>query len=358
MKNAIIVSKKHGVNPMIPRCFFCGAAKNEVALMGRLPGDAEAPHNAVIDNAPCDQCKVHMEQGIMLIGVVGNSDPNSGRRTGMMVVVKEEMIKRVINNAELLAQTLAQRMAFVPEDVWGTLGLPTEPTAPTPGFKKNPHAGQFDFRRAWNEVAKPAFDALPQNLRDLYERICVECKDLHQESGTLNMPWPGDDPIRWPYGSLRAVFDAVDAEWLAQAARVINCYGHWSPSGHVQAGGGGTWKFSNYADQILRERCGMNVVCAGKYKTSGITYQIHEGLLRVCYEDPHSWWWHEVGLGTPETYKRAQQFDSHLVKRDENFDIWATRMADEWWPTVGFMPKFRNIVKAFVEPEFVKDESP
>ena len=39
--NSIKISQKHGVNPTIPICFWCGKEKNEIALLGKLPGDAE-----------------------------------------------------------------------------------------------------------------------------------------------------------------------------------------------------------------------------------------------------------------------------------------------------------------------------
>src|SRR5574344_1275048 len=66
---AISLSEKHGLNPMIPKCFVCGEDKNIIALMGRLPGDREAPRNAVIDREPCGKCKEYMKAGVILISV-------------------------------------------------------------------------------------------------------------------------------------------------------------------------------------------------------------------------------------------------------------------------------------------------
>ena len=43
MSRSIRISEKHGVNPTIPICFYCGEDKNEVALLGKLHGDKEAP---------------------------------------------------------------------------------------------------------------------------------------------------------------------------------------------------------------------------------------------------------------------------------------------------------------------------
>lgn len=67
MANSIRISQKHGVNPTIPVCFWCGKEKNEIALLGRLPHDAEAPKNMVLDYDPCEECLSQWDQGITLI---------------------------------------------------------------------------------------------------------------------------------------------------------------------------------------------------------------------------------------------------------------------------------------------------
>ena len=62
--DSILLSPKHGVNPTIPVCFWCGREKNEVALMGYLKGrggeDIAAPMHMVIDYEPCDECRQNM----------------------------------------------------------------------------------------------------------------------------------------------------------------------------------------------------------------------------------------------------------------------------------------------------------
>lgn len=69
MGNSIRLSSKHGVNPTIPICFWCGREKNEIALLGKLKGDKEAPRNAIINYEPCDDCAAMFEKGILVIGV-------------------------------------------------------------------------------------------------------------------------------------------------------------------------------------------------------------------------------------------------------------------------------------------------
>lgn len=78
MANSITLSKKYGVNPTIPVCFFCGEPRNEVALLGKLKGDKEASMYAIIDYEPCEDCKEIMSHGITLIGVV-DKQPEDNR---------------------------------------------------------------------------------------------------------------------------------------------------------------------------------------------------------------------------------------------------------------------------------------
>ena len=68
MSNSIELSPKHGVNPCIPICCWCGKEKNEVALLGRIReknpmtgktvkgSDVEAPMKCVLDYEPCEEC--------------------------------------------------------------------------------------------------------------------------------------------------------------------------------------------------------------------------------------------------------------------------------------------------------------
>ena len=50
----IRLSKKYGLNPAIPHCFYCNEAKKEVILAGAFGGGKEAPRAAVWDLLPSD----------------------------------------------------------------------------------------------------------------------------------------------------------------------------------------------------------------------------------------------------------------------------------------------------------------
>jgi len=126
MSRNIRLSKKYGVNPAIPKCFYCYEDKSEIILAGKLPGDIEAPRGVVWDKRPCDKCKGFMEQGIILISVdeAKTTDPQNPWRTDGWVVVKEEAVRRMVIPPELVEHICKSRVCFVPDDAWDKLGLP------------------------------------------------------------------------------------------------------------------------------------------------------------------------------------------------------------------------------------------
>lgn len=72
MANNIKLSPKHGVNPTIPICAWCGEEKNEIALLGQIGDrrkgeDLEAPMHCVLDYEPCDHCKEQWSQGVAIL---------------------------------------------------------------------------------------------------------------------------------------------------------------------------------------------------------------------------------------------------------------------------------------------------
>lgn len=126
MGKGIRLSRKHGVNPSVMLCFFCNEPAG-VALLGRRPDDTEAPRQAVFDKTPCEKCKAYMEQGVILISVdeqKSAGDLENPYRTGGWVVVKDELVRRIVQPAALAESILRSRVAFVPDDAWDKLGLP------------------------------------------------------------------------------------------------------------------------------------------------------------------------------------------------------------------------------------------
>lgn len=107
MSKGINLSPKHGVNPTVPICFWCGKEKNEIALLGRIGDkkDFEAPKNMVLDFKPCDECLKKMETGITFME--STDRPNSRCEipyvigcypTGKYVVIKTDAAKRIFGD--------------------------------------------------------------------------------------------------------------------------------------------------------------------------------------------------------------------------------------------------------------------
>lgn len=121
----IQLSEKHGLNPSISLCFFCGGDKNELVIPGKLKGDKEAPKEAVWDKEPCDKCKDYMKKGIILICVDEDKtdDISNPYRAGPFVVASDDFITRSLDD-DSVKSTLESRVAFVPLDAWKLLGLP------------------------------------------------------------------------------------------------------------------------------------------------------------------------------------------------------------------------------------------
>lgn len=114
----IRVSEKHGVNPSIAVCWYCGDDTGELILPDKLAGDAESPRRAVWHKEPCPKCQDHMRQGVILIGV--NREPRKGEepdRSGHFLVVREEWVRRSITSPELVVDILRKRMAFIPAEL-------------------------------------------------------------------------------------------------------------------------------------------------------------------------------------------------------------------------------------------------
>jgi hypothetical protein len=72
--NHIILSEKHGVNPTMGVCFWCGEHTGEIALLGKLPNDAEAPKETVLNYEPCEKCQNAFNEGVLIIEVDHTAD--------------------------------------------------------------------------------------------------------------------------------------------------------------------------------------------------------------------------------------------------------------------------------------------
>lgn len=124
MSNSIPLSPKHGLNPTIPICFWCGKEKNEIALLGKIKTDKrgedpEAPHSCVLDYEPCDCCKEQWGKGVTLIEV--SVDPNVAGQPPMQTNAYPTGRFAVVNPEALVGDFKVGDKAFMrPEDFSAT----------------------------------------------------------------------------------------------------------------------------------------------------------------------------------------------------------------------------------------------
>ena len=113
MAKDIKLSPKHGVNPTIPLCAWCGEPKNEIALLGHIGDrrkgeDLEAPRNCVLDYAPCEHCQEQWSAGVAILEAttvrptpyrppIQKDGDTEIYPTMRLVVIKTEAAERIFN---------------------------------------------------------------------------------------------------------------------------------------------------------------------------------------------------------------------------------------------------------------------
>lgn len=137
---------KHGLNPSVTRCFWCGKDIG-VALLGRLPTDRaekmfgkdndsvkrarrnretemEAPRSIVTDLEPCEGCEVwkRSSEGVFVIEAAG--DEKDPKPTGSYMLVKDAAIKRMLNPGPLLDRVLEKRVMMLDTADYSVIFLP------------------------------------------------------------------------------------------------------------------------------------------------------------------------------------------------------------------------------------------
>lgn len=160
----------------------------------------------------------------------------------------------------------------------------------------------FDHERAHKEIAAPLFHALPARVHRLIGRVNQECAELHQDEN-LDMPWPE--------GNLRAAFEALDTNTLAEASRAVHDFGHWGTRSCLQSHGT-YWKFSHYCDQVLRERLGLSRKPdqAEKFAQAhqhGVSFGIQEGSLHAYWSSSRAWLNREIGTASKGLLRAAEK---------------------------------------------------
>lgn len=123
--SGIRISEKHGVNPSMDMCFWCGETK-AIVLFGRLKNDAEAPREVVTNYEPCDKCKEIIKKGCWCVEV-DTSPTDRGRApiqeqgdkklypTGRFHVLKKEAAARIFGENGVTEES---KMVFIDKGVF------------------------------------------------------------------------------------------------------------------------------------------------------------------------------------------------------------------------------------------------
>jgi hypothetical protein len=196
----------------------------------------------------------------------------------------------------------------------------------------------FDYIRAWDRIAYPAWQTLSPDIKALVLRTHVVAKDLGQ-GDDLQMLWPEVLKTRVHF---RMSFEDFTSADLAFAARVVNALGHWY---HARAEHqepwlddrlGTHWKFARYCDQVLQAR--LQIPQPVGSSTTGFGLEIHEGAIRLTYASTRSWSWREVAVATEEGKTLAEQIKADSQRRISNINrSWAARRDREAWTYMEYL---------------------
>ena len=107
----IRVSPRHGVNPSMAMCFFCGKSKGLV-LLGKLPYDEKAPKECIVDYQPCEECAEHWKEGTPIIrctaAAIYDRPPivEGVWPTGAWCVISNESAEMMFNDKERIGKPI------------------------------------------------------------------------------------------------------------------------------------------------------------------------------------------------------------------------------------------------------------
>lgn len=127
----IRVDPKHGTDPALRCCFWCGEPK-DVLLFGKMRSETKkafklrelcprAPHKVIVDHEPCAACVEIMSRGICFMETDGEG--KDSRLTGHYWVLAESVVKEFVTPPELLAAMLEKRKTYVGRETAKRIGL-------------------------------------------------------------------------------------------------------------------------------------------------------------------------------------------------------------------------------------------
>jgi hypothetical protein len=120
MSNSIRLHPKHGVNPTMGVCFWCGQDDGTVVLLGHNRGK-EAQRHTVVTYEPCDTCKDSFSKGFTVVEAdtkpfTEGQPPMDAKGgifpSGRFVVLTEAGLNRLFN-AETVEVMKQKKRAFM-----------------------------------------------------------------------------------------------------------------------------------------------------------------------------------------------------------------------------------------------------
>lgn len=120
--STIRLHPKHGLNPTMLVCFWCGEETGEIALLGAA-FKGEAPMKMTLGYDPCPKCQELFDGGVLCIEVTRKApdarpplSPHTSPRafpTGRHVVVKAEAVAAIITDPEVRAQVMKVKQCLL-----------------------------------------------------------------------------------------------------------------------------------------------------------------------------------------------------------------------------------------------------
>jgi len=134
------MSERDTIGVAMTLCYFCGGSK-DIILNTRLTTSAaesvKGLHGKVMNMEPCNACADIMKKGVVIIVIDeeksgpdwSKEKPPNPWRTGHMVTVKDDYLKRIKVQPDLLKSILKARGTFMGEDTALKLGVIRSPAA-------------------------------------------------------------------------------------------------------------------------------------------------------------------------------------------------------------------------------------
>lgn len=117
MSKDIKLHPKYGLNAVLDQCPLCGGTNNQIVLLGAAYKE-QAPMKMIVSGEPCDECKMMMKKGVLLISVKDGTDKKNPYRTGRKFCLKWTAAKKIFGEVP------EKHVMFIEDGALDKLGFP------------------------------------------------------------------------------------------------------------------------------------------------------------------------------------------------------------------------------------------